>query len=177
MWPIASRSWIEFIFRCILLLQGLYMYVANVYIGLATGNSCGCSQKCLLLIDKYMVVKFALVCHLCVWEYLLSLPLLSKFIQYKSTTTSPQHTCHACHTYVHFQGMWVGLIVFICKLYMPCPCTVIHTHLYYCKLVAYADRRAAQNRSFKHKNPQFLYLLHHNLLTIYTNTPKSSSHL
>ena len=52
---------------------------------------------------------------------------------------------HVCHTHVHFQGMCAhvcSLTLFMFELYTPCPFTVIHTRMYCCKLVAYADRLA-----------------------------------
>ena len=59
-----------------------------------------------------------------------------------SYSYSPQvhATQHACHTYVHFQGMRTHLRG-QCELYMPCPHIVIHTHVYYYKMAAYADRQ------------------------------------
>ena len=60
-------------------------------------------------------------------------------------TTHPQFQPN-----IHVTQLWArlcmcvhayGLIAFVCKLYVACPCTVIHTLVYYYKLVAYADRR------------------------------------
>ena len=107
---------------------------------------------------------------------------------YKSPTSSTQHMCH---THVYFQGTHVFLCawVYMCvvwlytcvNLYIPCPHTVIHTRVYYYKMVAYEDRPSyvcieILISHLSAKNHQFvLYLLHHNSITVHDNTTKSFS--
>ena len=68
------------------------------------------------------------------------------YLQYKSPTSTMQHTYHACHMCVNFRAcmytcaQMCGLIVFMCDLQVLCQHTVIHTHVYNYKMVVYADR-------------------------------------
>ena len=91
-----------------------------------------------------------------------------------NTCACVSHSCalsgHACTC--------VGLTLFMFELYTPCPCAVIHTHMYYYKLVAYiyADRWAyAKLTIWAQKLLIFSYWLHDNLITVYTNKTKSFS--
>ena len=91
----------------------------------------------------------------------------STYVWYKSSTSSTQHMCHACHTHVHFQGTCMflcahmcGLNVYMCELHMPCPHTVIHTRVYCYKMLASAN----SPRNYSHLSakilPIFSCLLH-----------------
>ena len=78
------------------------------------------------------------------------------------------HVCtfrHAC-AHVYTSAYTCGLIVFMCALYTAYPCMVIHTRVYYYKMVAHADRWGCTNLTiWVQKSPNFV-LLYHNLITI-----------
>ena len=96
-------------------------------------------------------------------------------IRYKLPTSSMQHECHSGLMCMYFWGMRVQ----VCTCMWPdcihvwivyvCPRTVIHTHVYYYKVVACADSQACVKLTiWMQIIGSFSYLLHHNLLTVYT---------
>ena len=100
------------------------------------------AEKITDAINKYTKVVI-ITSSICLARIIYFIALFYKW--YKSPTSSNQQTCHPCRTRVHFRACvctcahLCGLTVFMCELYMACPRTVVHTLVYYYKLVAYAD--------------------------------------